>query len=66
MEEVKMKLSNLPDVLTISDLMLVLGIGKNSAYNLVNSGQLKSVRVGRKILISKQALMQFLGITEGA
>lgn len=59
-----MKLSNLPDVLTVEDLTQILGIGKNSAYNLVNSGSLKSVRVGRKYLISKQALLQFLGVTE--
>lgn len=61
-----MKLSNLPDVLTVEDLTQILGIGKNSAYNLVKSGRLKSVRVGRKYLISKQALLQFLGVTESA
>jgi len=58
-----MKLNELPDILTVADISDVLGIGHNAAYKLVNSGQLKSVRVGRHIRISKIALLEFLGIT---
>lgn len=61
-----MTIQELPDVISVSDLAKVLGVGKNSAYELVNTGKLKSVRVGRQIRISKAALLQFLEGNETA
>ena len=52
--------SELPAILTIDDLMVFLGIGKNSAYNLVRSGQIKSIRIGRQIRITREAVMAFV------
>ena len=52
---------DLPLVLTISDVSKVLGIGKNTAYDLVRGGVIKSVRVGRQIRVPKSALLEFLG-----
>ena len=48
------------DVLTINDIMEILKIGRNSAYKLINSGEIKSLRVGRKIRISKVFLLDYL------
>ncbi len=56
------KVSNLPLVLSVDDLARVLGIGKNTAYDLVRSGRIKSLRVGHQIRISKSALLDFLGL----
>ena len=39
-------LEELPLVLRVDDLMPVLGIGRNSAYELVRSGQIRSIKVG--------------------
>lgn len=50
----------LPAILTIDDLMVFLGIGKNSAYNLVRSGQIKSIRIGRQIRITREAVVAFV------
>ena len=51
---------DLPLVLRVEDLMPVLDIGRNTAYELVRSGQIRSVRLGRKLRIPKQAVEDFL------
>ena len=44
--------------------MPILGIGRNTAYELVRSGRLRSIRVGRQVRIPKNALIEFLENTE--
>ena len=53
-------IEDLPLVLMIDDLMAVLNIGRNSAYDLVRSGRIKSFRVGTQIRIPRQAVADFL------
>lgn len=53
-------IEELPLVLIIDDLMAVLNIGRNSAYELVRSGQIKSFRIGTQIRIPRQAVADFL------
>lgn len=53
--------NSLPLVLTVSDVSKILGIGMNTAYDLIRSGAIKSVRVGRQIRVPKSALLEFLG-----
>lgn len=53
-------INELPLVLTVSDISEILVIGKNTAYDLVRSGEIKSVRVGRQIRIPKSALLEYL------
>ncbi len=50
----------LPLTLSVEDLMPILGIGRNTAYELVRSGQIVSIRVGRKIRIPKNAVIAYL------
>lgn len=52
--------NDLPLVLTVSDVSEILGIGKNTAYDLIRSGAIKSVRAGRQIRISKSAFLEYL------
>lgn len=47
-------------VFTVEQAAHALKIGKNTAYDLVRSGQIRSVRIGRQIRIPKSALMEFL------
>lgn len=49
-------LDNLPLFLTVEQTAAVLGIGRNTIYDMVRSGRIKSVRLGRKIRIPKSAL----------
>lgn len=53
--------NDLPLVLTVSDISGILGIGKNTAYDLVRSGAIKSFRAGRQIRVSKSALLEYFG-----
>ena len=53
-------LDDLPLVLRVEDLMPVLDIGRNTAYELVRSGQIRSVRVGRQIRVPKDAIQEYL------
>lgn len=49
--------------MTVQEAAGVLGLGLCKAYQLVRSGELKSMRIGRKILIRPETLeayMQFL------
>lgn len=53
-------ISQLPLVLTIDDLISVLHIGRNKAYDLVNSKQIQSIKVGKQIRIPRAALERYL------
>jgi excisionase family DNA binding protein len=48
-------------VLTVDELAAELRIGRRQAYELVNSGALRVVRVGRSIRVTRAALAAFLG-----
>ena len=50
----------LPLTLRVEDLMPILGIGRNTAYELVPSKQIYSVKVGRQLRIPKQSLIDSL------
>ena len=58
---------DIPLVLTVEELMPILSIGRNTAFNLVNSGQIRNIRAGKQICILKQDLRQFLegGLPDG-
>ena len=53
-------LSDLPMTLRVEDLMPILGIGRNTAYELIRSGQIRSIRIDRQIRIPRDALLDFL------
>ena len=44
----------------VEDLMSVLCIGRNTAYELVRSGQIRSIRVGRNIRVPKEVLSSIM------
>ncbi len=60
MENKYRDLHELPATLRVEDLMPLLGIGRNTAYELIRSGQIRSVRIGRQIRIPREALLEFL------
>lgn len=51
---------NLPFVLRVEDLMPLLSIGRNTAYDLVRSGQIRSFRIGRCYRIPKDSVTEYL------
>ena len=64
MENKYRSLDDLPMTLRVEELMPILGIGRNTAYELVRSGRLCSIRVGRQVRVPKNALIEFLENTE--
>lgn len=52
---------NIPLVMSVPEVAEILHIGRNSAYQLVHSGQLRCIRIGRTIRIPQAALLEYLG-----
>lgn len=48
MENKYRDLHELPVTLRVEDLRPILGIGRNTAYELIRSGQIRSVHIGRQ------------------
>ena len=43
-----------------------LGVGRNTVFNLMGSGQLRSVKLGRRRMISEQAIRDFIAAIDQA
>lgn len=52
--------NNSPTVLTVVEVAKILRIGKISAYQAIERGEVPSIRIGRRILIPRMALEQLL------
>lgn len=51
---------NLPLILTVDEITKVLRVSRNTAYELVRSGKIRSVKVGRTYRIPKAAVDEYL------
>lgn len=49
-----------PDVVDIDDLQRMLRIGRSSAYDILQKGLIKTVRIGKRYIIPKQSVITFL------
>jgi excisionase family DNA binding protein len=52
--------SNYPDVVDVKLLQEMLGVGRNTAYELIASRRIKSIRIGAKIKIAKLSVIEFI------
>ena len=50
----------LPLTLRVEDLMPILDIGRNTAYELIRCGKIRSLRIGKQLRVPKQALIDYL------
>lgn len=57
------ELEMLPLVLSVPEVAKVLHVGRNTAYHLVNSGEIRSIRIGRTIRVPQAALLDYLNHT---
>ncbi|MCD7733426.1 MAG: helix-turn-helix domain-containing protein [Oscillospiraceae bacterium] len=53
-------LKNYGDVMIVEEVCEVLKLGKNKVYELLQSGDIASRKVGRKYLIPKKSVIDFL------
>jgi excisionase family DNA binding protein len=51
---------DLPLVLHVKDLSTLLSVSHNTAYELVRSGRIRSIRVGRNYRIPRDAVEEYL------
>lgn len=60
MENKYRSFDELPLTLRVEDLMPILGVGRNTAYELVRSGKIRGIRIGKQIRIPKEEVRRFL------
>lgn len=53
---------DLPDILSVEQMMKALQISKNTAYDLLRNGNIKAVRLNKKWLIPKNSLIDFVTV----
>lgn len=56
-----MRSSDLRLVYTVTEAAELLGIGRSTAYELVARGELATVRLGRRVAVSRPTLASLLG-----
>lgn len=49
-----------PDVLTVEEVKEILQIGRRTAYRLIERNELQHFKIGTKIRIPKQCLINYL------
>lgn len=53
-------LQNCPDILTVMEAAEVLRIGRTMMYRFIRNGQIQHLKIGKKILIPRVYLQNFL------
>lgn len=57
--------SDYDDILSIEDVMKMLHIGKNTAYSLLKNNEIRNLRIGKRYIIPKQSVINFItAVTE--
>lgn len=49
-----------PELITIDDMCDILSIGRNSAYELLNTGKIKAFKIGSHWKLTKEAVDEFI------
>jgi excisionase family DNA binding protein len=49
-----------PEVLTVEDVAELLGLGRNTVYDAANRGEIPHRRVGRRLIFSRSAVLEWL------
>lgn len=52
-----------PLTLTVEQAAKVLGIGRSTAYELVHTGDIPSLRLGRRLVVPTATLAESLGVS---
>ncbi len=54
----KTKLEDLPELLTPMEVRAFLGLGRNTVYELIESGEIPARRFGQRLFVPKAALVE--------
>lgn len=58
-----MTLQELPDIITVKQLSAYLRISLNATYELMRSTNFPTLRIGKRMLVSKENLMEWIDET---
>lgn len=59
-------IKEMPSVLTIEDLARILAVSKSTVYRLVTSRQIRTIKVGRTMRITKDSVIRYLNASMSA
>ena len=59
-EEVCVQREGQDQFVTVDEVMRMLSIGKNKAYDILSSGEISAVRLGRTVRVNKASLLDFI------
>ena len=59
MNEITM-FANYPDVVNVEQLQTMLGVGRNTAYRLINDNEIRSIRIGSVHKIPKVYVIEYI------
>ena len=54
------KMSSLGDIISVDDICAVLGIGRNTAYKLLQNQDIRNTRMKRKYIIPRRSLEKYI------
>ena len=61
-----LRFDELPFVLNVQQVQDILDVSKTTAYELVHTGAIASVKIGRSFRVTRAALAKFLGLPDEA
>lgn len=56
-------IEELPLTLTVAQVKDILNVGRNTAYTLINSGVLSSIRIGHQLRVPKASLIAYMNLS---
>ena len=57
-----MNLAELPLVLTVAEIAEVLSCNRKTIYNLIDTGELPAISLGRSLRVTRYSLFSFMGL----
>lgn len=54
------RLADLPEICSVADILAVFSVSRATLYRMAEQGQLPSFRVGRRVLISREHLIDWM------
>ena len=56
----QMMFPNYPDIVTVKQLQVMLGVSRHLAYKLINDGEIQAVKIGSSLKIPKVSVINFV------
>lgn len=60
MEKIQKKIEDLPTMLDATDIQLITKLSRAGVYNLINSGAFPTLRIGKRVVVPKDAFIRWI------